>query len=46
MATYSVLLLLFATVVSSSDVIELTDSNFESRMKSMDLVLAEFFAPW
>lgn len=46
MATYSFLILAFLGVVYGSDVIELTDSNFGSRIKSMDLALVEFFAPW
>ena len=46
MAVFGVVALLFVTVVSSSDVIELTDSNFESRISGMDLALVEFFAPW
>ena len=46
MATYSFLILAFLSVVYGSDVIELTDSNFGSRIKSMDLALVEFFAPW
>lgn len=46
MAVFGVLVLLFVTVVSSSDVIELTDSNFESQISGMDLALVEFFAPW
>lgn len=37
---------MFCGVVYSSDVIELTDSNFASRISSMDIALVEFFAPW
>lgn len=46
MASMTVLFLAFLGVVYSSDVIELTDSNFGSRIKTMDLALVEFFAPW
>ena len=46
MATSSILILAFLGVVYGSDVIELTDTNFASRIKSMDLALVEFFAPW
>ena len=46
MATSSILILAFLGVVHGSDVIELTDTNFASRIKSMDLALVEFFAPW
>lgn len=31
---------------SSSDVVSLTDSNFESKIKSGGVWLVEFYAPW
>lgn len=46
MAAMRFIILTFLGAVYGSDVIELTDSNFGSRIKSMDLALVEFFAPW
>ncbi|MBR7784520.1 thioredoxin domain-containing protein, partial [Undibacterium luofuense] len=43
------LLLASALLASASDVLELTDENFESRVSdtgSAGLMLVEFFAPW
>jgi protein disulfide isomerase family A protein 3 len=34
------------SVASASDVIELKDSDFESRIGSYDIALVEFYAPW
>lgn len=33
-------------VVAASDVIELKDSDFESRIGDYDIALVEFYAPW
>lgn len=43
------LLLAAARLAAASDVLELTDANFESRISdtgSAGLMLVEFFAPW
>ena len=43
------LLLAAARLAAASDVLELTDDNFESRITdtgSSGLMLVEFFAPW
>ncbi|KAI2573911.1 PDIA3 isoform 5 [Pan troglodytes] len=43
------LLLAAARLAAASDVLELTDDNFESRISdtgSAGLMLVEFFAPW
>lgn len=42
------LLILFisSTFVFSSDVLEYTDANFESKIGDHDIALAEFYAPW
>lgn len=43
------LLLVSARLAAASDVLELTDENFESRVSdtgSAGLMLVEFFAPW
>lgn len=34
------------TFTTASDVLTLTDSDFESKVKEYDIVLAEFYAPW
>ncbi len=39
-------LLAAATVASASDVTQLKKDTFDDFVKSNDLVLAEFFAPW
>lgn len=39
-------LLAAATAVSASDVVQLKTDTFDDFIKSNDLVLAEFFAPW
>lgn len=44
-----VTLLITACLAAASDVLELTDDNFESRISdtgSAGLMLVEFFAPW
>ena len=46
MASTKLIFLALLSAVYGSDVIELTDSNFGSRIKSMDIALVEFFAPW
>lgn len=33
-------------VISASDVLEFTDSNFEDKVKEHDVILVEFYAPW
>jgi protein disulfide-isomerase A1 len=43
--------LFFATVASvyaadTSDVLDLTASNFDEKVNPQDLMLVEFFAPW
>ena len=35
-----------AAYASASDVLTLTDSDFETKVKQYDIVLAEFYAPW
>ncbi|UJR35665.1 hypothetical protein I4U23_028415 [Adineta vaga] len=35
-----------ATYASASDVLVLTDSDFETKVKQYDILLAEFYAPW
>lgn len=40
------LLALIAAAVAASDVLDLTESNFDSSLKNVDLALVEFFAPW
>lgn len=45
----ALLLLTAAHLAAASDVLELTDDNFESRISdtgSAGLMLVEFFAPW
>jgi len=37
---------LFAYIVSASDVLEFTDSNFDTEIVKHDIVLVEFYAPW
>ncbi len=33
-------------VTSSSDVLELTDSDFDTRIQSYEIALVKFYAPW
>ena len=40
------LILLFVGSALCSDVIELTDSNFDNTIKDKDILLIEFYAPW
>lgn len=35
-----------AAVAFASDVIELTDSNFDEKINSEEVILVEFYAPW
>jgi thiol-disulfide isomerase/thioredoxin len=35
-----------STFTTASDVLVLTDSDFESKVKEYDILLAEFYAPW
>jgi len=41
-----VVVALFAYIVSASDVLDLTESNFDSEVQRHDIMLLEFFAPW
>lgn len=34
------------TFTTSSDVLVFTDSDFETKVKQYDILLAEFYAPW
>jgi thiol-disulfide isomerase/thioredoxin len=34
------------TFTIASDVLVLTDSDFETKVKQYDILLAEFYAPW
>ncbi len=34
------------TYTIASDVLTLTDSDFETKVKQYDILLAEFYAPW
>jgi thiol-disulfide isomerase/thioredoxin len=36
----------FTTYASASDVLVLTDSDFETKVQQYDVLLAEFYAPW
>nr|UMA83671.1 venom-related protein disulfide isomerase [Conus judaeus]DAZ87009.1 TPA_inf: venom-related protein PDI [Conus judaeus] len=48
-ATMRRALILFSCIVlavQASDVLEFTDSNFESKIKELDVALVEFYAPW
>jgi len=38
--------LLFAGLTFAEDVVELTDSTFQSEVEGKDIILVEFFAPW
>ena len=40
------LLLSLITVIAASDVLVLTDNDFDTKVKQHDLLLAEFYAPW
>jgi len=48
MHMYPLVLLLstIVTITSASDVLELTDDNFQDGVKGKDIILIEFFAPW
>jgi len=46
MKSIFVVLALFAYIVSASDVLDLTESNFETEVQRHDMVLVEFYAPW
>ncbi|CAF0867448.1 unnamed protein product [Adineta ricciae] len=43
---YIALIIACATLSSASDVLVFTDSDFESKVKQHDILLAEFYAPW
>lgn len=36
----------FAAAARASDVLDLTDDDFDSKIGHHDLILVEFFAPW
>jgi protein disulfide-isomerase A1 len=40
------LFVVLTTFATADDVLVLTDSDFESKIKKYDIVLAEFYAPW
>jgi len=40
------LMALFAYIVTASDVLELTESNFDTEVQRHDILLVEFYAPW
>lgn len=40
------LLLSLITLIVASDVLVLTDKDFDTKVKQHDLLLAEFYAPW
>jgi len=42
----SIFLLAIVAASYASDVLELTDSTFESGVANKEIVLVEFFAPW
>ncbi|XP_065836430.1 protein disulfide-isomerase A3-like [Oscarella lobularis] len=42
----ALLLLCLACLARASDVLELTDSDFATRVAEHDIILVEFFAPW
>ncbi|XP_052793206.1 protein disulfide-isomerase A3-like [Mya arenaria] len=42
----SVAIFAFLSLASASDVLDLTDANFASKIADQDVVLVEFFAPW
>lgn len=46
MKSMFVVVALFAYIVSASDVLDLTESNFDSEVPRHDLLLIEFYAPW
>ena len=41
-----VLLLACLSLAASSDVLELTDDDFDDKVEKESLILVEFFAPW
>jgi thiol-disulfide isomerase/thioredoxin len=43
---YLTVLIGLLTFSTASDVLVLTDSDFESKVKEYDILLAEFYAPW
>ena len=43
---YIALIIACVTLASASDVLVFTDSDFESKVKQHDILLAEFYAPW
>lgn len=46
MKSILVVVALFAYIVSASDVLDLTESNFDTEVRRHDMVLVEFYAPW
>jgi len=43
---YLTILLGLISCTLASDVLVLTDSDFETKVKQYDILLAEFYAPW
>lgn len=46
MKSIFVVLALFAYIVSASDVLDLTESNFDTEVQRHNMLLVEFYAPW
>jgi len=46
MKSIFVVVALFAYIVSASDVLDLTESNFDTEVQRHEIVLVEFYAPW
>jgi len=46
MKSLFVVVALFAYIVSASDVLDLTESNFDTEVRRHDMLLVEFYAPW
>ena len=43
---FCISVIFFSVAVFASDVIELTDADFDDKVKDQDIMLIEFFAPW
>eukprot|EP00054_Salpingoeca_dolichothecata_P014451 m.81694 g.81694 ORF g.81694 m.81694 type:complete len:489 (-) comp20997_c0_seq2:59-1525(-) len=46
MKTVTLLVAAFCALTLADDVLDLTEANFDSTLKNVDLALVEFFAPW